>query len=90
MIKEIQSKAPKSTDLSKYGLENVTAHWNLNGQTLQKITVEKGMGKETENGTLCVNTGKFTGRSPKDRFLVRGPFLPILRAFSAYQHRHNR
>ena len=32
------------------------------------------MGVETENGTLCVNTGKFTGRSPKDRFLVKDEY----------------
>ena len=57
--------------LNKYGLENVQPHWNLDGETLQRITVEKGMGVESENGTLAVNTGKFTGRSPKDRFLVK-------------------
>lgn len=68
------SKTPKNTDLSKYGLENVTAHWNLDGETLQKITMKKGMGTETENGTLCINTGKFTGRSPKDRFLVKDEY----------------
>ncbi|KKM66562.1 hypothetical protein LCGC14_1479940, partial [marine sediment metagenome] len=26
------------------------------------------------NGTLCINTGKFTGRSPKDRFLVKDDY----------------
>ena len=61
-------------NLEKYGLKNVQAHWNLDGETLQKITVEKGMGKETENGTLAINTGKFTGRSPKDRFLVKDDY----------------
>jgi phosphoenolpyruvate carboxykinase (ATP) len=71
---EIVSKTPKNPDLEKYGLEKVTAHWNLDGETLQKITVEKGMGTETDNGTLCVNTGKFTGRSPKDRFLVKDDY----------------
>lgn len=71
---ETVSKRPKNANLSKYGLENVTAHWNLDGETLQKITVENGMGTETENGTLCVNTGKFTGRSPKDRFLVKDDY----------------
>ncbi|HEA19804.1 MAG TPA: phosphoenolpyruvate carboxykinase (ATP) [Pricia antarctica] len=71
---EIVSKTPKNADLKKYGLENVTAHWNLDGETLQKLTVEKGMGTETENGTLCINTGKFTGRSPKDRFLVKDDY----------------
>ncbi len=61
-------------DLGKYGLQNVTAHWNLDADTLQKITLEKGMGTETSNGTLCINTGKFTGRSPKDRFLVKDDY----------------
>ncbi|MDT7827418.1 phosphoenolpyruvate carboxykinase (ATP) [Pricia sp. S334] len=64
----------KNSDLTKYGLKNVTAKWNLEGEALQKITLEKGMGTETENGTLCVNTGKFTGRSPKDRFLVKDDY----------------
>ena len=67
---EILSKAPKNNDLDKYGLKDVTTFWNLSPETLQKLTVEQGMGKETANGTLAVNTGKFTGRSPKDRFLV--------------------
>ncbi|MCB0459879.1 MAG: phosphoenolpyruvate carboxykinase (ATP) [Flavobacteriaceae bacterium] len=62
---------PKNADLKKYGLNDVTAHWNLSPEELQRITVEKGMGEETENGTLAVNTGKFTGRSPQDRFIVK-------------------
>jgi len=64
----------KSKDLEKYGLKNVTAHWNFSPKELQKITIEKGMGKETSNGTLAVNTGKFTGRSPQDRYLVRDDY----------------
>lgn len=61
-------------DLSRYGLENVNAHWNLDPETLQQHTIEKGMGVETENGTLAVRTGKFTGRSPKDRWLVKDDY----------------
>lgn len=71
---KIVSKPPSDADLSKYGLKDTKAHWNLDPATLQRITVEKGMGTETENGTLCVNTGKFTGRSPKDRFLVKDDY----------------
>ncbi|OMP30373.1 MULTISPECIES: phosphoenolpyruvate carboxykinase (ATP) [Mangrovimonas] len=64
----------QTLDLSQYGLKDVTAHWNLAPEELQRITLEQGMGTETENGTLCVNTGKFTGRSPKDRFLVKDAY----------------
>ena len=62
---------PETETLEKYGLTNNQVRWNLSGEELQKITVEKGMGVETHNGTLAVNTGKFTGRSPQDRFLVK-------------------
>lgn len=61
-------------NLEKYGLKNVSANWNLSPEKLQQITVEKGMGEETANGTLAVNTGKFTGRSPQDRFLVEDAY----------------
>ncbi|MFD0836610.1 phosphoenolpyruvate carboxykinase (ATP) [Mariniflexile aquimaris] len=62
------------TNLEKYGLKNVTANWNLPPRELQKITIEKNMGRETPNGTLAVNTGKFTGRSPQDRFIVQDDY----------------
>nr|WP_299383148.1 phosphoenolpyruvate carboxykinase (ATP) [Allomuricauda sp.] len=64
----------KTKDLSKYGIKDVNAHWNLSPEELQRITLEKGMGVESENGTLAINTGKFTGRSPKDRFLVKDEY----------------
>ena len=66
--------ATKTRDLKRYGLENVTARWNLSPEELQRITIEKGMGKETANGTLAINTGKYTGRSPQDRFLVKDDY----------------
>lgn len=71
---ETLSRKPKNANLEKYGLLNVKDHWNLDGETLQQITLQKNMGVETENGTLCVNTGKFTGRSPKDRFIVKDEY----------------
>ncbi|EDP70519.1 hypothetical protein FBALC1_07168 [Flavobacteriales bacterium ALC-1] len=64
----------KTRDLTKYGLKDTIAHWNLSPKELQVITVEKGMGKETANGTLAINTGKFTGRSPQDRFIVKDDY----------------
>ena len=64
----------KNPDLKQYGLKHVNVHWNLSPEELQKITVDKGLGKETANGTLAINTGKFTGRSPQDRFLVKDDY----------------
>lgn len=63
-----------NSDVSQYGILNAKVHWNLSPKKLQEITIEKGMGKETKNGTLAVNTGKFTGRSPQDRFLVKDDY----------------
>ena len=64
----------KYPSLEKYGLKNTKAHWNLSSAELQRITVEKKLGKEAPNGTLVVNTGKFTGRSPQDRFIVQDDY----------------
>ena len=69
-----ESAALLNTNLEKYGLKNVIAHWNLSPKELQKIAVEKEGGVETENGTLAIYTGKFTGRSPQDRFLVKDEY----------------
>ena len=61
-------------DLKQYGIENAKVNWNLSPEELQKISVAEGSGKETANGTLVVNTGKFTGRSPQDRFIVKDDY----------------
>lgn len=57
--------------LEKYGITHVNFHYQEEPETLQKITLQKDMGVETNNGTIAVNTGEFTGRSPMDRFIVK-------------------
>lgn len=64
----------KQNDLANYGITNAIINWNLSPEELQNITLKKGFGKETANGTLAINTGKFTGRSPQDRFLVKDEY----------------
>ena len=46
-------------------------HENLVPAALVQHTIERNQGKLSSNGALVVNTGKFTGRSPKDRFVVK-------------------
>jgi phosphoenolpyruvate carboxykinase (ATP) len=67
-------KQIKKPDLKKYGIKNAHVNWDLSPEELQRITIKKGMGTETKNGTLAVNTGKFTGRSPQDRFIVKDTY----------------
>ena len=61
----------KTISLETYGIKNAKVNYQLTPQELQEETVRKEQGKETQNGTLAVNTGEFTGRSPKDRFIVK-------------------
>jgi phosphoenolpyruvate carboxykinase (ATP) len=58
--------------LESVGLRNTgEQYWNLSPSALVEITLNKGLGKLADNGALCVSTGEFTGRSPKDKYVVR-------------------
>lgn len=63
----------KSLSLTRYGLKNgeEQINYQLSPEDLQRHSVAKGLGEETASGVLVVNTGEFTGRSPKDRFIVK-------------------
>ena len=64
-------KKNQSFNLSELGLNVAVAHWNLSPEELTSKTLELGQGVLNDTGALCVNTGKFTGRSPKDKFTVK-------------------
>lgn len=51
--------------------ETATVYWNLDAPTLVQQTLARGQGVLNDQRALCIQTGKFTGRSPKDRFIVR-------------------
>jgi phosphoenolpyruvate carboxykinase (ATP) len=56
----------------KLGLEtSKEIFWNLSSEELVAKTVSSGQGRLTDKGALAINTGEFTGRSPKDRFIVK-------------------
>ncbi|MFD2543252.1 phosphoenolpyruvate carboxykinase (ATP) [Lacinutrix gracilariae] len=61
----------KSISLEKYGIKNAKINYQLSPEKLHEITVEKKQGVTSASGALAVNTGEFTGRSPKDRFIVK-------------------
>lgn len=48
-----------------------TVHWNLLTAPLVEHAVRRGEGRLAKDGPLVVATGKHTGRSAKDKFIVR-------------------
>lgn len=46
-------------------------YYQLPPETLVDQTLERNEGKLSAKGALVINTGKFTGRSPKDKFIVK-------------------
>ncbi|TYP95306.1 phosphoenolpyruvate carboxykinase (ATP) [Fodinibius salinus] len=68
---------PKSNiGLDYLGLENNDkAIWNLNPPQLYEEAIENGEAVLTNDYALRVLTGKYTGRSPKDKFLVDQPSI---------------
>ncbi|RKR15107.1 phosphoenolpyruvate carboxykinase (ATP) [Maribacter vaceletii] len=61
----------KTISLKKYGINHDNFNYQLSADELHAVTLEKGLGVEASSGTLAINTGEFTGRSPKDRFIVK-------------------
>ena len=58
--------------LEKLGFKKTNqVHYQLRPETLSKQTVDRGEGVLSEKGALVIQTGEFTGRSPKDKFIVK-------------------
>lgn len=66
-----KNQTTKTISLEHYGIKGAQVHYQLSSEELHKDTISKGQGKEADSGALAVNTGEFTGRSPKDRFIVK-------------------
>ena len=76
IIHFINTKSTMALDLTKYGItgSTVIAH-NPSYEELYKAEINPALegyekGKETELGAVNVMTGIFTGRSPKDKYIV--------------------
>ena len=58
--------------LEQHGIRNInSAYWNLGTSQLLEQAVQRREGSFAANGAFVVRTGQFTGRSPKDKFVVR-------------------
>lgn len=72
-MQEYGKKNPNA-NLADIGLNVATAYWNLTPDELVQKTLDLGQGVLNNTGALSVSTGKFTGRSPKDKFTVKDEY----------------
>ena len=64
--------APLSHPLDRHGITTAaTIHANLGTAQLVEHAVRNGEGRLAAHGPLVVETGEFTGRSAKDKYIVR-------------------
>ena len=60
--------------LSAHGISHIGSVWrNLSTPALYEHAIQRHEGRLAHLGPLGVTTGQYTGRSPKDKFIVREP-----------------
>lgn len=65
---------PSNFGLENHGLYNLgNVYWNLSPAALVEQTVRRGEAGLTVDGAVVGYTGQHTGRSPKDKYIVRHP-----------------
>ena len=73
-MSDIPTKAARMWGLDRLGLERkAPTHWNPRTPVLYEHAIRRGEGLIAHDGPLVVETGKYTGRAPKSRFVVDEP-----------------
>lgn len=70
----VMGRVNPAATLERQGIHGLAgAHYNLIEPQLLQAAVTRGEGRLGKGGAFLCSTGQFTGRSPKDKFVVRTP-----------------
>lgn len=67
--------------ISSFGIENhglklaSAVHWNQNAPQLYEAGLRRMEGVLSADGAFVTETGEYTGRSPKDKFMIKDPSI---------------
>lgn len=68
----VANKSTSAPNLEAHGIhDSGNIHWNLSTPALYEEAIKRGEASIAHLGPLIVETGKYTGRSPKDKFIVQ-------------------
>jgi phosphoenolpyruvate carboxykinase (ATP) len=61
----------KVSDLYDIGIKSAEVHWNYSPAEMYEEILRKKEGVMTDTGAIMVDTSSFTGRAPKDKYIVK-------------------
>jgi phosphoenolpyruvate carboxykinase (ATP) len=70
---ETRTPSIREKNLADHGISHSQIYFNLAPEELYAEALSRSEAKLASNEALVVSTGKFTGRSPKDKFIVENP-----------------
>jgi phosphoenolpyruvate carboxykinase (ATP) len=69
-----------------YIIDQPIIHYQDSPEYLIQQTIDLGLGKLSDTGALCVSTGKFTGRSPENKYFVKDEITATTIDWGGFNH----
>jgi phosphoenolpyruvate carboxykinase (ATP) len=73
-------------ETNSFLINKTNLHYQTDSAALIEQTVKLGQGKISATGALCVHTGKFTGRSPENKYIVEDPISKGVVDWGGFNH----